>query len=100
LKNENLDAKLEKEKLASSIWKESSESGQITIDSLLAHQDAMNKAMMELEQTKTALRAQTNNSKRQLEELTKNDEQSKTWAKNEVPQNIQNLLSNAFSSVD
>lgn len=92
LKNENLESKLETQKLSSSLWKENSMSSQNTIDSLLTHQVAMNKVQVELEITKTALRNKTSNDKKKLMEYMNNDEKTKIWAKNEIPKNIQKLL--------
>ena len=92
LRNETLEVKLEKEKLAGAVWQESANAGQITIDSLLTHQKAMNENMLELEQTKSILRDKTKEDKEKLVEYAAHDEQSKEWAKNEIPKNIQNIL--------
>ena len=92
LRNDALVSKLEKEKLEGAIWKESAEASQISIDSLLAHQEAMDKSMLQVEETKKHLRNKTKGDKEKLEEAAAHDEQSKEWAKNEIPNNIQNIL--------
>ncbi len=92
LRNDALGVKLEKEKLEGAIWKDSAEASQISIDSLLAHQEAMDKSMLQVEETKKHLRNKTKGDKEKLEEAAAHDEQSKEWAKNEIPNNIQNIL--------
>ena len=47
---------------------------------------------MELEETKTILRDKTNADKKKLMEYVNNDEKTKTWAKNEIPNNIQDII--------
>lgn len=87
--------KLEEKTVEATLWKESAQTAESTIDSLLANQKKLDEALQARELAKLAIESQTKETKIQFETLKENNEHVKSWSQEQIPQDVQNLLINA-----